>query len=154
MDHPMTPNDRTTLDQFLLAINAAEAGPSAADIATAPRLELWQPMLSRYGMPILWGRACGHPRLGDDMITTSALIALDAEAGWARTFSRWYQLGTAFVQVEKNLVRDLGKIDLAVGVIVFDLPGYTPLNDSELLARLLATRIDSILRLSRAARQD
>jgi hypothetical protein len=88
MDHPMTPNDRTTLDQFLLAINAAEAGPSAAEIATAPRLELWQPMLSRYGMPILWGRACGHPRLGDDMITTSALIALDAEAGWARTLSR------------------------------------------------------------------
>ncbi len=154
MDHPMTPNDRTTLDQFLLAINAAEAGPSAADIATAPRLELWRPMLSRYGMPILWGRASGHPRLGDDMITTSALIALDAEAGWARTFSRWYQLGTAFGQVEKNLVRDLGKIDLAVGVIVFDLPGYPPLNDSELLARLLATRIDSIRRLSRAARQD
>jgi hypothetical protein len=51
-------------------------------------------------------------------------------------------------------VRDLGKIDLAVGVIVFDLPGYTPINDSELLARLLATRIDSIRRLSRAARQD
>lgn len=94
----MTPNDQTRLDRFLVAIDAAEA-----DIAAAPNLDLWRPVLSLNGIPILWGQVSRHPRLGDG---------------------------------EGN-------------VIGFDPPGLVPIDDPEMLARLLAARVDRIRRAAK-----
>jgi hypothetical protein len=58
----------------------------------APRIENWsvitRPMLALQGM------VTGHPLLGDRNVVTSELYAIDRGAGWARTLSRFYVLGT------------------------------------------------------------
>jgi len=44
--------------------------------------------------PALAGATTGHPLLGDcPIIRTSELFAIDADRGWARTYSRFYRLG-------------------------------------------------------------
>jgi hypothetical protein len=69
-------------------------GPTADELAAAPLLDLWQPAAK--ADPCLVGASSGHPLLPGDgrLIHTSALWAFDREAGWARTLSRWYRLGT------------------------------------------------------------
>ena len=87
----LSSSDRAWFDKVLRAI--AAAGPSDADLVTAPVLTNWSPAISPRGHVLLWGEVIGHPVLSSDHITTSQLIAIDAEAGWARTASRWYRLG-------------------------------------------------------------
>lgn len=67
--------------------------PGAADLAAAPLLTGWavQPMPG--GLFRLVGFVSGHPLLQDGCITTSAILAADEQAGWARTVSRYYRLG-------------------------------------------------------------
>ena len=89
----LSPQDRIWFDKVLRAIAAAEAGPSDADIAQAPILSDWKAAISPGGHIMLWGEVSDHPLLGTTSITTSQLIAIDPEAGWARTASRWYRLG-------------------------------------------------------------
>ena len=86
----LTPDQRAWIDKVLTAITAAEAVPSQADLADAPVLDCWRPLISHRGDLILWGMVSGHPRLGNNQITTSQLVAIDAAQGWARTASRWY----------------------------------------------------------------
>lgn len=85
----MSPDDLDWLDQLAASTAAAEAGPD--DLAAAPVIDLWQPLVSRSGAIVLCGFVAGHPRLGDALTRTSQLIALDAGAGHARTASRWYR---------------------------------------------------------------
>lgn len=43
----------------------------------------------------LQGFSYGHPRFDDGRaIFTSQLIYADIDSGWARTYSRWYRLGS------------------------------------------------------------
>lgn len=63
-------------------------------------LEGSAPILNRWSLAVrasvcLEGLVSGHPALTgqDRAIRTSELWDLDAEAGWARTYSRWYRLG-------------------------------------------------------------
>lgn len=85
-------HDLDPLAAHLAVIALAEAGPSQSDLAGAPVLDRWIPMLEFTGRVLLCGRVTGHPVLGDDHIHTSQLFGLGD--GWARTFSRWYRLGT------------------------------------------------------------
>lgn len=63
-----------------------------AELEGAPRLEDWS-LVTRSAMA-LQGRVIGHPLLGNRHVVTSELFALDRSAGWARTLSRFYALGT------------------------------------------------------------
>lgn len=60
---------------------------------SAPTIEQWSPAV----LPsvCLEGLVSGHPVLvgHDRAIRTSELWHFDEEAGWARTYSRWYRLG-------------------------------------------------------------
>lgn len=67
--------------------------PRPSSLNNAPQLEDWSH--SALLRPRLVGRVTGHPLLGDQPhIHASQLIVLDAEAGWARTRSRFYRLGS------------------------------------------------------------
>jgi len=76
-----------------LAGYAVTGGPDEAELAAAPYLdfwaEIWRPA------PVLTGIVRGHPSIANDRpIVTSDVIAMDAAAGWARTLSRLYRLGS------------------------------------------------------------
>ena len=82
-----------------------------------------------------------HPLLGNASIHTSQLIAIDPEAGWARTTSRWYRLGRSIDALASELAVSMkGKVKLA-GSVQFALPGFANINDPILLQKLLATYI-------------
>lgn len=148
----LSPTDRAWFDKVLRAITAAEAGPSEADLAQAPVLSDWKAAISPCGHIMLWGEVVYHPLLGTASITTSQLIAIDREAGWARTASRWYRLGRPLDALEAELVKSLNEKEAAA--IRFTLPGFHSIDDPELLQRLLAeyiTRVREIDATDRAA---
>ncbi|MBO9429586.1 DUF6634 family protein [Sulfitobacter sp. R18_1] len=120
------------------AIKAADAGPTETDLVDAPMLTYWRPHVSRLGAPILWGIASGHPRLTGGWITTSQLVAIDVDQGWARSASRWYALGRPFADYERTIAKDLGLEEAPSGFVQMDVPGYRPLNNLSLLDELLA----------------
>jgi hypothetical protein len=71
---------------------AADGGPPRAALAEAPILSYWEPV--RRFAPALMGVVDGHPTIGPHRATvTSELFAMDGDALWARTWSRWYRLG-------------------------------------------------------------
>ena len=74
------------------ALAEAEIGPSLDTLAASPHLDLWLPIRID-GDLCLAGAVSGHPLLEASFITTSPLIALHDNEGWARTISRFYQLG-------------------------------------------------------------
>lgn len=123
---------------------------SVVDLAAAPRLDLWRPLLSPPGIPILGGHVTGHPLLRDTVITTSPLIALDADVGWARTFSRWYVLGTPAGRVEAALAARLGQPGDAGRMV---LPGRVPLDGPGELAALLEARARALRSLGARIRR-
>jgi hypothetical protein len=68
--------------------------PAADDLAAAPLLDDWYFALYPGSVDLcLCGRVNGHPSLSNGMITTSPLVTIRIEDGWARTFSRFYRLG-------------------------------------------------------------
>lgn len=150
-----SPSDRAWFDKVLRAIAAGEAGPSETDLAQAPVLSDWKAAISPGGHVILWGEVVDHPLLGTASITTSQLIAIDPEAGWARTASRWYGLGRSIDALEAELAESMnGKAKLA-GSVQFALPGFANIDDPDLLQRLLTTyivRVRAIDAADRAAR--
>lgn len=69
--------------------------PTEADLAGAPLISNWI-FATAPGDPgpTLVGSITGHPTLGNSALsTTSVVLAIDVEAGWARTVSRYYRLG-------------------------------------------------------------
>ena len=77
MSPMLDPEAHAWLNNLLAAIAAAEAGPIEADLAAAPKIELWLPLVSSSSFPALWGHVAGT----ESFITTSQLIHLDAEEG-------------------------------------------------------------------------
>ncbi len=70
----------------------ATGAPSADELSRAPVLDWWRPATRT--APALIGLVAGHPRLRAGATTmTAELFAIDADAGWARTWSRVYRLG-------------------------------------------------------------
>jgi hypothetical protein len=66
--------------------------PSAEELANAPTLIGYFPV-ARAAMA-LQGLVTGHPRIQDGRFAlTTEIFAIDSEAGWARSWSRFYRLG-------------------------------------------------------------
>jgi len=78
----------------LRAIHAG-SGPDPKLLASAPLLTGWRLVLAPDGLR-LTGDVAGHPKLGQRKgIVTSPVFALDPRAwAWARTWSRYYRLGS------------------------------------------------------------
>ena len=70
----------------------ADVQPTPMELADAPVLERWKPLM-RAGDIALEGLVTGHPRLPGGEIVTSPLVQLDRSLTWARTVSRYYRLG-------------------------------------------------------------
>jgi hypothetical protein len=66
--------------------------PGEAELAGAPLLEDW--MIERgNGVHYLIGAVTGHPHVKAGLMTTSAVVVMSEQEGWARTANRWYRLG-------------------------------------------------------------
>lgn len=148
----LSPSDRQWFDKVLRAIAAAEAGPSDADLAQAPVLSDWKAAISPDGHVMLWGEVTDHPVLGNTSIHTSQLIAVNSEAGWARTASRWYRLGRSIDALEAELAVSMNEKAKLAGSFQFALPGFANINDPELLQKLLATYIARVRGIDAADR--
>ncbi|WP_018000169.1 DUF6634 family protein [Paracoccus sp. N5] len=148
----LSPTDRAWFDKVLRAIAAAEVGPSDADLAQAPVLSDWKAAISPGGHIMLWGEVTDHPLLGTTSITTSQLIAIDAEAGWARTASRWYRLGRSIEALEAELAESLNGKKSNADAIRFTLPGFMNVDDPALLAQLLSEYITRVREIDAADR--
>lgn len=146
----LSPDDRDWIDKALHAIDAAEARPSEADIANAPVLSDWMPALSPFAHVILVGKVVGHPLLGTRSITTSQLIAIHAEAGWARTVSRWYSLAQPTPVSKEIFARNLGLKSLTAAR--FAITGFITLDDIASLDEILTANIVQIRQIDAADR--
>ena len=72
-----------------------------AVLAGAPVLDAWRPALR--SVHALVGVVAGHPGVADGHhALTSELFAIDVERGFARTWSRFYQLGRPFVLADRR----------------------------------------------------
>lgn len=81
---------RMTLRSLRLGLR----GPEPAHLDQAPFLSPWQPIRDPdFGGAILIGIQTGHPTLDGYLINTSRLCGMCSEGKWARTATRWYQLG-------------------------------------------------------------
>lgn len=128
----MTLEHAAVIDRMASILALLARGPTADDIASAPRIDRWEVMVSPGGAPVLWGYVTGHPRLGDCKLRTSRVIGMDRSAAWARTYGRWYALGMS---------RAASEPDAAPISATIDLHGFRPLRDNAGLARLMATFI-------------
>lgn len=148
----LSPELRQSFDGLLLAIAAAEIGPSPADLAEAPVIDLWRPLMFGPRTIVLWGLVSGHPELGRDYTTTSALIALDQQRGWARTWNRWYRLAAPLPGLFPNNTAGTSGLRFTD----FELPGFEVIEDPDRLPALLAdyiARVRAVDAKDRAARQ-
>lgn len=133
----LTPDQYRWARKLRAALAAAETGPSGTNLAEAPHLNFWCPVVSAYGVPFLEGQVSDHPKLGNAWITTSQLIAIDLAKGWARTASRWYALARPFADYETQVARSLGMECAPPGFLQLTPSGLQPLEDARVLSRLL-----------------
>lgn len=68
--------------------------PGHADLQASPIMQGWRFVVIPGGVALI-GHVTGHPQIRDDRVAvTSLVVAIDGRfAGWARTCSRYYQLG-------------------------------------------------------------
>ncbi|WCQ99110.1 DUF6634 family protein [Paracoccus aestuarii] len=124
------------------ALAALECGPKPEDLAQAPLAELWIALVKDgTDLPVLWGYVTGHPLLGDRFIRTSPLIGLSREAGWARTFSRWYRLGEPFPIWKAQLATRLEDPIKEIGLLRWGSTGYGAIVDTAFLEAKMANVI-------------
>ncbi|SFY44313.1 hypothetical protein SAMN04244548_04928 [Paracoccus pantotrophus] len=140
----LTPDQRAWISKVVAAIFAVETGPSALDLANAPVLDCWRPLISHRGDLILFGMVSGHPKLGDNQITTSQLIAINTAQGWARTVSRWYRLARSFAEYEAEVARTLDVKAIQPGFLKVHIAGFEPLEDPVLLTKLIDAYVGRI----------
>lgn len=91
------------------SLELGKRGPTPGDLVDAPMLSPWIAIKDpQCGGAILVGSQTGHPFLKGQLINTSRLcgIDIDIDRTWARTASRWYQLGDP--ASSKDMVERLG----------------------------------------------
>ena len=90
-------NDLEARRQRLIAdLQRLAAGwtPDDATLSNAPFIDQWYADFYPGSRNIcLVGAVTGHPRLGDQVVTTSPVIAIDPQYRWVRTHGRFYRLG-------------------------------------------------------------
>tara|TARA_R110002049_G_scaffold308898_1_gene514751 strand:- start:312 stop:932 length:621 start_codon:yes stop_codon:yes gene_type:complete len=78
----------------LRSLRLGMLGPEPFDLLQAPFLSPWHSIRDpNFGGAILIGIQTGHPTLEGNLINTSRLCGMCSEGKWARTATRWYQLG-------------------------------------------------------------
>lgn len=76
-----------------LATILTDGGPSFRHLEDAPLINNWS--LSTRPESCLLGSVSGHPLIGQNRpAITSGIYAIDRDAGWVRTWSRFYLLGS------------------------------------------------------------
>lgn len=131
--------DEQFISRAAAALAVLELGPTPEDLAQAPLAELWITRVKDgTDLPVLWGHVTGHPLLGDRFIRTSPLIGLSLEAGWARTFSRWYRLGEPFPIWKTQLATRLEDPIKEIGLLRWGSTGYGAIVDEALLEAKMA----------------
>lgn len=98
--------------ELLAAIDEAERGPLQGALDTAPVLTRWWLIVDGHFIRAA-GEVTGHPTISQPFLTTSPVLALDDEAGWMRTRSRWYKLGVPDDPDNHALLRDAVRLALA-----------------------------------------
>jgi hypothetical protein len=94
---PLTVRRATDLAEDLSRLAAGE-GPTPLELASAPVIGRW--FLAPRVEACLIGEISGHPTIGELRPgRTTSLFAIDEEAGWARTWSRWYRLGASATDI-------------------------------------------------------
>jgi hypothetical protein len=89
-----TPDERAREAYRVLDLLSSGYTPHESDLAGAPFIENWVMIHVGNGVVVLIGDVTGHPILKSyKPKMTSALLAIDEDAGWARTYSRYYRLG-------------------------------------------------------------
>lgn len=68
--------------------------PLREELDSAPILDPWWFVVDTDGYTLLIGKVSGHPILRGPFIHTSPLLRLDRLHRWARTYSRFYRLGS------------------------------------------------------------
>lgn len=96
-------------------LDEAERGPSPDQIADAPRLDCWW-ISAFHGFLRAQGDVSGHPDISDPFVTTSPLIGFNVEAGWLRSRSRFYRLGSP-LELPGMTVMDAVPLDEAQGIL-------------------------------------
>ena len=81
-----------------------------------------------------------------------AITAIDPEAGWARTASRWYRLGRSIDALAAEVADSMSRKGIRAGALLFTLPGFTNVTDPQLLQRLLARYIERVHEIDAADR--
>lgn len=121
---------------------ALDAGPGATELAAAPLLENWRPFSTLDGGTLLAGYVSDHPALREGPIRTSGLLALDPDAGWARTVSRWYRLGSGQL-AETPDAAHIGPDNLTMALLIDGLQPLSVTETQQLIAgiRLRLRRI-------------
>jgi hypothetical protein len=89
-------NQRVRLKALIADLKRLASGwrPDATMLAEAPVIEDWY--ADHYPGTrnvCLVGKVTGHPVLGDQIVTTSPVVAIDPQYQWARSHSRFYRLG-------------------------------------------------------------
>ncbi|MFC0200369.1 DUF6634 family protein [Paracoccus rhizosphaerae] len=139
-------NPQSFIDLAKASVAALERGPTPEDLAEAPLADLWAALVKdEDDLPALWAQVLGHPLLGDRQILTSALVGLNRDAGWARTISRWYRLGTPFPSAEVRLASSVHDRKVTSGYMPLGSTGYLALVDNALLEAKM-TRFVSLLK--------
>lgn len=84
-----------TLVAGLRELSKLEAGkvPSEEELSQAPHLSNWVFGEIDGGFRRLGGIVTGHPRIRDGWIWTSVVLFVSPDKKWARTVSRYYNLG-------------------------------------------------------------
>lgn len=146
----MTPDQRIQLNRAVVALDAADRKPTADELGAAPVLDFWQPLLDPGKMPLLFGCVTKHPTLGSTTMTSSRLVAIDRVSGWARTISRWYQLERPFSEFEGEAIRESREAGHSLESLHFDFFPCVPINDPEVLDRLLSDYAELIRRIAKS----
>jgi hypothetical protein len=77
------------------------AGPDASDLAHAPVLSAWTPVVVPAMERALAGTVHGHPLIANGHRTvTSHLVAVNPGLAWIRTWNRYYRLGAPAADIE------------------------------------------------------
>ena len=77
----------------------AGAAPTKADLANAPILFDWEPKLTETHEPAIRGVVRGHPAIPDGEVLRAEILAVDPDLSWIRTWTGFFRLAEAFVQV-------------------------------------------------------
>lgn len=89
-------NDRLVLNEIDYAIDILRdivEVKRSRNLGHAPTIHKWITVKTSARVA-LWGQVTGHPERIEQDVMTSPLFYIDPEAGYARTRSRWYWLGT------------------------------------------------------------